>query len=173
MIGVVLLMTMVPAQAELDDDEPGCPAVLGDSAAREANRLRREESFEVVEYGEGGAAIIHSGEWADPTPIHFEGVTVVAIDTAEHTAIVRLELPGICDGTFELPVDAELGAEAQVVAVVDQAVVLEHRGKLRYLQVLGDESVDLEAVWSSAWAMRAPAGATRAAPPPAPPPRKR
>lgn len=143
-----------PARA--DEGEPAdaasCPAVFGGPDAHTANRLRRERLVELIEIGDGELVLMQTGDWSEPTPIRFSGVDLIEAHPTDQAATIALDLEGVCQGTYRVPRDGEIGPNTKILAVVEDAVVVDHEGALRILSA-GNEPVHLEAVWRSPWTM--------------------
>lgn len=161
-LGGVLLASAGTARGDTEDDD-ACPEVFGGDTARARNALLRELSFELLESSDGHIAIVHSGEWSAPTPLRFDGVELVDVDTRAQSATLRVDLANVCTGTYRVARDDDIGASARIIAVAEDALVVVHRGVLRYLAREGS-TPDIELVWSSGWSMTPRTVAGRAPP---------
>ncbi len=154
------------------DAEPGsevrspaaCPSLFGDPSARERNRRQRAGQLVAIEPGEHAINLIHSGSWRKPTPIRFKGLKLVSTAGAGRqrpSALVEVdELPATvrcAPGLYELHSDDSLGGSSRVLAILEDVLLLEVDGQLRYLAPQRfDASATKPAfrmIWRSTWTL--------------------
>jgi hypothetical protein len=162
-LGCGLLASAGAARADVEAPQ-ACPQVFGDDDARARNAVLRELSFDLLEDGDGHIAIVHSGDWSPPTALHLRGVSVVDVDARAQQATLRVELARTCTGTYRVGQDDSIGAQARIIAVSEGALVVVHRGRLRYLAPDG-AAPHVELVWASGWTMPLPPGIAGRVPP--------
>jgi hypothetical protein len=159
------------------DAEPGpevrspaaCPLLFGDPAARERNRRQRAHRLDAVEPGEHAINLIYSGSWRKPTPIRFKGLKLVSTAGAglqQPSALVEVgELPAAVDcrpGIYELHTDDSLGGSSRVLAILEDVLLLEVDGQLRYLAPQRFDATATKPafrmIWRSTWTLAGVAG---------------
>jgi hypothetical protein len=133
-----------------------CPDLFGDPETRAENRRERRALLELVDVSPHAITIVHSGHWRAPEPIEFAGIELVT-SKRRRRAIVELgeELAafGCPLGQYALRVDDTIGGSARVVSILDELVLVEHEGELRYLDLPGATTPYFSMVWASDFSM--------------------
>jgi len=165
----------VPALAEPAGvlDASDCVEVFGDAALKAERAVRRRDLVELVILAPGEVILAHSQDWDEPLLLRLRGVRVSEVDVVHQQATFELNIPPYCVGLFRAGVDDELGQGAPILAMLEDAVVVEFGGQLQYLQTDPDGRPPA-VFWRSRWT-RAPGGASATVPvaPRAPPPPRR
>ena len=140
-----------------------CPVVFGDAAAREGNQAHREQVLETIEVGEYAIDLVHRSTWEQPAPVSYDSLTlrgVVRAPGCAPIALVALDAEGLAvdcaAGLYAVQVDDSLGHSAQILAVLDDVVLVETAEQLRYLQAGGHEQPVWRLTWQSPWRYKVP-----------------
>lgn len=145
-----------------------CPLLFGGQTSLERNRAQRQELLLQLAAGEHMVNLTHAGTWRPPTRIRYQGLELMATasaDPAETRALIevrQLSAGLACEpGLYELKVDHSLGGQAHVLAILDNVVLLEHEGQLRFWKIARTESPEFRMIWRSTWTLAGnePAGA--------------
>lgn len=153
-----------PDALEAPTDEELCPAIFGDEQDHLENHRARIQRIEsVIQMGDH-ADILYFEDADEPSIMSIKGMTLVSSSIDDGVAEVRIDsdagLP--CDGgTYTLETDQSIGRDAHVVAVLDDAVLVDFDGELRYLVVDGAR-VDFNLIWRSRFSIAAPKGKSTA-----------
>ncbi len=141
-------------------DEEACQAVFGDEADHvENHRMRVQRIESVIQMGDH-ADILYFEDADEPSIMSIKGMTLVSSSIDDGVAEVRIEseagLP--CDdGVYSVETDQSIGRDAHVVAVLDDVVLVDYDGDLRYLSVDGAK-VDWNLIWRSRFSIAPPRG---------------
>lgn len=134
-----------------------CPALFGDETEHAADEVWRERVVRLVEETGDDVLIVHSAGWAWPAPLDLIGATVVATadrDDGEPMGLLQLSpeaAPTGCrPGLYAVEAGDRLG-QARVLAVLDDLILVEHDGSLRYLQGGEGQPPSWRMVWRSPW----------------------
>jgi len=139
-----------------------CEPVFGDADAHAENRAHRQLAELEVEPGEHDVSVNHSTDWHAPTPLDLDELELVETWSeggAVHALVyldASFEEQGCDEGHYLIEPDDAIGAEARVLAVLEDVVLLEHGGELRYLRVDGVELPEWRMLWHSPWVMVEP-----------------
>ncbi|MEQ8276003.1 MAG: hypothetical protein RMA76_38615 [Deltaproteobacteria bacterium] len=158
---LTLAVAAAPASADdtsAEDPTAHCEAVFGDESDHEENQRMREQRIESVMQVGDHADILYFEDVEEPSLMSIKGMTLVSSSIDDGVAEVRIEsesgLP--CEaGAYTLTTDQSIGRDAHVVAVLDDAVLLEFDGELRYLLVDGAR-VDWNLIWRSRFSIATP-----------------
>jgi hypothetical protein len=172
LFGVVLLLgfPIEPAAGTDDLDDPNweaeavpsreCPELFGDQDDRDENRLTREESLESVKVCKYAINLVHTADWRRPKKVQLEGLELIDICIEEGRtplAVLRLEEPLEeieCEpGLYIVKVDDSIGADVQVLYILENVLLLEYDGQLGYLVVEGEKMPMWRLIWRSTWKM--------------------
>ncbi len=152
-----------------------CARLFGDHASREANRRHRVRRLLWVDEEAAGVSVVHSSKtWALPTPLRVRGLTLKALrltdegKTAEIAVTPELgDRVGCRAGRYRVRVDDNLGGDVRVLAILRDAVLVEHRQRLRFIARPGASKHRWLTAWGSAFTVRLAANhsATPSSPP--------
>lgn len=167
-VATALLLTLgqSPADDTIASARPAeeCPTLFGTAARRDANAAWRGRVFHGVRRGERTLDVFHSmASWRAPVRMRLPGVEVVAIErdeSGEALAFVHVdEQVGACEGDYALDVDDSIGADANVLAVLEEGVLVMHDGDLVLLGALGAAPPDFRMIWQSGFVVDVAASA--------------
>jgi hypothetical protein len=137
-----------------------CPQVFGDGLSQERNRQLRTRALEKVTPGKHMINLLHTGKWRPPSQIRFQGLvlrTTTSAKPGDSRALVEIgQLPGGLEctpGTYELKVDDSIGGQGHVLAILDNSVLLEHKGELRFWKIANTESPVFRMIWRATWSL--------------------
>lgn len=132
-----------------------CAALFGSGLQRDNNGAWRADVFHSVYETDAFVDVVHSvSKWRTPVRMHVPGVEVVEIGRASDgspRARVRIgEEIGTCDGEYAVGVDDSLGADSQVLAVLDGGVLARHGEQLIMLTPSGVQTgPSFRMIWRS------------------------
>jgi hypothetical protein len=157
--GVARAETLVGAVAATAarPGEQQCAALFGDVAARRANAALRARNLDWIDEEQSGVTIAHAAEgWEEPTRIEVKGLRLLRTRPDAGIAEVQLSssaarTAGCAAVTYLVGVDAALGFQARVLAILRHGVLVERRGQLVFLSSRGVPPPR----WLLAWRMRA------------------
>lgn len=141
-----------------------CPLFSGSDATHTHNRERRESVVESVEQGSSGVWIVHHGSWTRPERLEVSDLAVVKTVTGPEcvpSVVVALDAPeddSVCEvGLYRLQVDDDLGPDGRVLHVFpDDVVLIEWRGRLRYLAAPEAIVPEWHMVWHAQFTLASP-----------------
>ena len=131
-----------------------CSALFGDPATVAENRAYREANLNFVMDGEQSVTVVQFHDWNEPVRTRLEGIELLASSSEGARINVRLGSETCPDGTYVLSVDDAIGDNLRVLALLEDAVLIDHEGSLRYVAVNRQRAIDWEMVWSSRYYMR-------------------
>jgi len=114
-----------------------CAALFGADATRASN-ARARARIDWIDQDEDGVTIAHThGSWDEPAALTIRGVHLQAVEGA--SAEVSLDPStaaalGCLAGRYSLRADDSIGRWSRILAVLQQGVLVEHRGRLRYIR---------------------------------------
>lgn len=153
--------------AEPAEEGASCPALFGDEQLRAESEAWRKERLLSVEREEGVIEIVHSvPQWNEPVARTAPGMTVVAVDPATGTARVAVHdrwsrwcRPGV----YRVRLDDALGANSQVLAVLDEGLLASHPEGLMLLPAEGAaRATKFRMIWRSAFGISSAGGGSGA-----------
>ena len=137
-----------------------CPQLFGGLKAHQHNAQVRRQRLDAVDPGAFSINLTHTTDWEPPDRIRYKGLRL--LETAQsgdrdRVALVRLE-PALAElgcepGVYRVGVDDSIGPAARVLAVLDDVLLLETGGDLRYLRTQGAERPVFRMIWRSPWKM--------------------
>jgi hypothetical protein len=167
----ILVVTLVAATtiasgARADEQVGSCPdasacsELFGDSVDHEENREQRESLLARVSVGRYCITVIHSTDWKVARRIHFAELELEDTEVPEEGEPVAffelLEAPegtGCDTTTYALQVDDSIGADARILAILEDVVLIELDERLAFILPEGSESPAWRMVWKSPWVM--------------------
>lgn len=163
-----LLVTLGPltaAAGELDA-RSDCPALFQEADERRENAEERRAVLEYVQGSPEAIVVVHSADWDDAQRISIDGLTLAATELRPEGWVAIFELgealerTGCALGRYVLHVDDGIAKDTHVLAILDDVVLVEHEGELRFITTRGS-TPRISLVWSSPWAIRGGAGPAR------------
>lgn len=157
MATVALAVWATPAFADVAA-QGECVAIQGDEYDHEEHEEARQRRIDAVLQAGDHVSIVYYEDPNEPAMMRLRGVELVDASIEEGVAKIRLEdeagLP-CSSGIYELSMDDSLGRDLAVVAVLDDAVLLQHDDELRYISV-GNGRLDWNLIWRSRFSVAPP-----------------
>ena len=148
-----------------------CPLLFGDVHDMERNAAYRTARLETVRRTDQELTVEHSlARWQAPQLARLAGVRVVAIVPVEDDArgdyaagvILDDDLAARCDGVpgpYWLFRDDAIGRDVQILAIVEDAILLERAGTLGLMAPAGAVAPPVRLVWHSSFQLVVDEGA--------------
>jgi hypothetical protein len=147
-----------------------CPSLFGGDADRERNRAWRGEVLKEVVRGQRYVDVVHTvASWRSPKSIRVPGLDILEVGADEQgVAAARVRVDDAvaqgCGGELIVRADDALGADGQILAVMDEGVLAEHRGQLVLLHRVGNRPPEnLRLIWQSGFGLARSGAASRVA----------
>lgn len=135
-----------------------CSQLFGEEDEHEQNMRHRKKLLISVREGEYCIEVLHSADWEAPEEIDYIGLELIETivdEESEPQALVQVfnEIDDLeCDpGIYVVGVDDSIGEEARVLAILQDFVLIEEKGELKFLKT--DDSVKpvWRMIWKSSW----------------------
>ena len=138
-----------------------CTSLFGDEDSRLRNKKNRRRNLywiDDADSDEDPNIVVHSNvEWKAPKPMRVEGLAVVGVsdEGSKETVVVKLapsmaRRVGCASGRYLLTVDDDLGS-APILAVLEEGVLVTHRGELGFVPMRDREMPQWLMAWGSRW----------------------
>lgn len=134
-----------------------CPDLFGDGASQIANRARRKTALIWAFPDRRSIDLVHTTDWQEPVVAWFRGVALRGVEDAGGGRLrALLSLDGsdrtsCAPGTYAVGIDHEIGPGAPVLAITPGVILLERKGKLRYLRLADARPPIFRMSWVSSW----------------------
>ena len=142
-----------------------CPLLFGDEATHAAYAAHRSLALRWVAEREHTVTLVHSTDWQPPTPLQYEGLELIEA----RPGVAWLELPTEAAeeldcpaGQYRIEVDDAIGSSGQVLAILDDLVLVNEEGTLGAWLPEGVREPRWELAWTSTWGLSKPAGKSTA-----------
>lgn len=143
---------------------PGaCPQLFGDVERHEANKARRQDALHSVWRSGKDVNVTYNARWSAPLSLGLRKLELLAaLPEAPDgpVACVRLRKPlaeGQCPaGVYPVPLDASLGSNTALLAVVEGVALVEHGGRLATLSAADAPAYTWRMSWRSPWRVARP-----------------
>jgi len=155
---VTLLTSSLAPAADGALPAEACPEVFGTTQVHESNEADRQRKLDELDQAAHTIDLVHTGAWEEPERIRYRGLELVGTrlnEDEEPVALVRVDpeegelecRPGL----YRLEVDDSIGADAAVLAVLDDVLLVEADGDLRFLKTEQAEQPVFRMIWRSEW----------------------
>ncbi len=157
-----------------------CPQLFGSQDAHHENAEFRDEHLDSVREADYTINLTHCSDWDSPERIRFKGLELIDIRPGsgdDQVALVRVDdSVGSVDcepGLYRLRVGDSIGKRGNVLAVLDEVVLLARGDELHYLKTPHAETPVFRMIWRAPWKITVlPSGSGRSTATKRPPTRR-
>lgn len=146
------------AAAEQPLPAAACPQLFGSQDSHEENTEFRDEHLDSVREADYTINLTHCSDWDAPERIRFKGLELVEILTGngdDQVAVVRVDdsvgSVNCKPGLYRLREGDSIGKRGNVLAVLDEVVLLARGDELHYLKTPQAETPVFRMIWRAPW----------------------
>ena len=135
-----------------------CAAVFGDEETVAENETVREERLNFIVDSGAHVVVDHSYSWSEPESAEIRSFELVDTSTGGALAVFGAGDEGFdcADGVYLLSADDSLGPDGRIIAVLQQALLIELEDELFFIVPEGDDPPDFVVAWSSRFGVPRP-----------------
>lgn len=138
-----------------------CKALFGDAATRKVNAKRRGKTLMEVEGYDQGVEVVHYVPWIEPRELVYDGLEFHGLEEHDGQPVGVVEVgesidyPGCEPGRYAVRVDDGLGRGVRVLAVLDNALLIETPRQLGYVaSTATTHTPEWRMIWVSDYTIR-------------------